>query len=261
MPEAIARHDTLARAAVGDHRGTVVKTTGDGLHAVFADALDGIARRARDRTRARRSGGDVRRFAARAVRAPHGHHRASRQRLLREHGQPRGAHHERGARRSDPAVASGRRGDSRAAAGGVTLRDLGRVRLRDLASPEHVYQAVHPQLRQDFPALRSLESTPNNLPQQLTSFVGRERGRTRCDNCLPHAGCSRCSGWAAWARRGSRCRSPPRCSRVSRRRVVRRARVAHRRAARAAGGRLHAGRHGGSGSAGDRGARQVRPRP
>jgi hypothetical protein len=34
---------------------------------------------------------------------------------------------------------------------------------------------LHPQLRQDFPALRSLEATPNNLPQQVTSFIGRER--------------------------------------------------------------------------------------
>ena len=57
----------------------------------------------------------------------------------------------------------------------VSLRDLGGVRLRDLATPEHVYQLVHPELRQDFPALRSLEATPNNLPQQLTSFIGRER--------------------------------------------------------------------------------------
>jgi len=39
---------------------------------------------------------------------------------------------------------------------------------------EHVFQLVHPSLRRDFPALRSLEATPNNLPQQLTSFVGRE---------------------------------------------------------------------------------------
>ena len=57
---------------------------------------------------------------------------------------------------------------------GVALRDLGAVRLRDLAEPERVYQVVHPRLRQEFPALRSLEATPNNLPQQLTSFIGRE---------------------------------------------------------------------------------------
>jgi predicted ATPase len=58
---------------------------------------------------------------------------------------------------------------------GVTLRDLGAVRLRDLAIPEHVYQMMHPNLRQEFPALRSLDVIPNNLPQQLTSFIGRER--------------------------------------------------------------------------------------
>jgi hypothetical protein len=40
----------------------------------------------------------------------------------------------------------------------------GAVRLRDLAEPEHVYQLLHPTLRADFPALRSLEATPNNLP-------------------------------------------------------------------------------------------------
>src|SRR6185295_10746547 len=38
-----------------------------------------------------------------------------------------------------------------------------------------VFQLAHPRLRQDFPSLRSLEATPNNLPQQLSSFVGRER--------------------------------------------------------------------------------------
>ena len=58
---------------------------------------------------------------------------------------------------------------------GISLRDLGCVRLRDLSSPEHIFQVVHQQLRADFPALRSLEGTPNNLTQQLNSFIGRER--------------------------------------------------------------------------------------
>ena len=57
----------------------------------------------------------------------------------------------------------------------MTLRDLGQVRLRDLASPERIFQVMHPDLRERFPALRSLEATPNNLAQQLTSFVGRRR--------------------------------------------------------------------------------------
>ena len=58
---------------------------------------------------------------------------------------------------------------------GASLRDLGAVRLRDLSNPEHIFQLLHPQLRADFPALRSLEGTPNNLTQQLNSFIGRER--------------------------------------------------------------------------------------
>jgi predicted ATPase/class 3 adenylate cyclase len=56
----------------------------------------------------------------------------------------------------------------------VTLRDLGQHRLRDLARPEWVYQLVADDLPADFPALRSLDALPNNLPRQLTTFVGRE---------------------------------------------------------------------------------------
>lgn len=56
---------------------------------------------------------------------------------------------------------------------GVELRDLGRHRLKDLAEPEHIYDTVIDGLGSDFPALRSLEAAPNNLPTQLTSFVGR----------------------------------------------------------------------------------------
>lgn len=58
---------------------------------------------------------------------------------------------------------------------GVQLRALGEHRLRDLARPEQLFQLLAPDLPSQFPALRSLESVPNNLPVQLTSFVGRER--------------------------------------------------------------------------------------
>jgi predicted ATPase/class 3 adenylate cyclase len=57
----------------------------------------------------------------------------------------------------------------------ASLQDLGAHRLRDLTYPEQVYQLIAPGLRSDFPALRSLEVLPNNLPLQLTSFVGRDR--------------------------------------------------------------------------------------
>jgi hypothetical protein len=47
-------------------------------------------------------------------------------------------------------------------------------RLKDLTKPERVFQVSHPDLREAFPPLNSLESRPNNLPVQLTSFVGRD---------------------------------------------------------------------------------------
>ena len=67
---------------------------------------------------------------------------------------------------------------------GVELKDLGAVRLKGLATTEAVFQVVHPRLYQNFPALRELEATPNNLPQQLTSFIGRERERAEVEEML-----------------------------------------------------------------------------
>jgi len=58
---------------------------------------------------------------------------------------------------------------------GVTLRDLGEHHLKDLRTPKHLYQLVIAGLPADFPQLRSLYTWPNNLPTQLTSFIGRER--------------------------------------------------------------------------------------
>jgi predicted ATPase/class 3 adenylate cyclase len=58
---------------------------------------------------------------------------------------------------------------------GVGLRDLGPHRLKDLREPERLAQLVIDGLQDTFPALRSLDARPNNLPTQLTTFVGRER--------------------------------------------------------------------------------------
>jgi predicted ATPase/class 3 adenylate cyclase len=57
---------------------------------------------------------------------------------------------------------------------GVTLRELGEHRLKDLAQPETLYQVVAEGLQADFPPPRTLERT-TNIPPQLTSFVGRRR--------------------------------------------------------------------------------------
>jgi predicted ATPase/class 3 adenylate cyclase len=57
----------------------------------------------------------------------------------------------------------------------VTLRDMNEHRLKGLAQPEHLWQLVAPGLATEFPPLKSLTAVPNNLPLQLTSFVGREK--------------------------------------------------------------------------------------
>ena len=57
---------------------------------------------------------------------------------------------------------------------GVSLRDLGEHRLKDLPAAERVFQLDVQGLPIEFPALKSLDARPNNLPQQLTSFVGRD---------------------------------------------------------------------------------------
>jgi predicted ATPase/class 3 adenylate cyclase len=57
---------------------------------------------------------------------------------------------------------------------GAALVDLGTHRLRDLGRPEHVFALSHTELRDILEPLRSLDVVPNNLPDQLTSFIGRD---------------------------------------------------------------------------------------
>jgi predicted ATPase/class 3 adenylate cyclase len=62
---------------------------------------------------------------------------------------------------------------------GVSLVDLGEHRLKDLSRPEHLYQLKIEGLSSDFPPLKSLDRVINNLPSQMTSFVGRDKELVR----------------------------------------------------------------------------------
>jgi predicted ATPase/class 3 adenylate cyclase/DNA-binding CsgD family transcriptional regulator len=55
----------------------------------------------------------------------------------------------------------------------ISLTDLGDHRLKDLGRPERLWQLEDPARPREFGPLRSLDAHPNNLPVQLTSFVGR----------------------------------------------------------------------------------------
>jgi predicted ATPase/class 3 adenylate cyclase len=60
---------------------------------------------------------------------------------------------------------------------GAGLADLGVHRLKDLGRPERIFQLQAAGLQAGFPPLRSLGSPAlaNNLPAQVTTFIGRER--------------------------------------------------------------------------------------
>ena len=173
MALALARHDTLLNDIFATHGGEVFKTMGDSVLVAFADRAPALlaviqaqrallveewetpapirVRAALHRGPAERRNGDyfgpTLNRTARLLSAGHGG-----QTLL-----SRSAHEEM------PVPE------------GVAFRDLGERRLRDLARPERIFQLLAPGLPADFPPLRSLEVLPNNLPAQLTSFVGRER--------------------------------------------------------------------------------------
>jgi len=62
---------------------------------------------------------------------------------------------------------------------GVSLRDMGARRLKGLTGTERLFQVVADGLPVDFPPLSTPRSWPNNLPAQLTSFIGREESTGR----------------------------------------------------------------------------------
>jgi len=175
MQAAMRRHDLLLREVVVANHGQIVKMTGDGLHAVFASAADGLA--------AVLAG-------QRALQAeiwPSGGALHVRMALHSGEAELRaGDYFGTAPNRAARLMAAGTGGqilisqstadliqDSLPAE--VSLRDLGEHQLKDLVRLEHIFQVVALDLPVDFPPLKTLSVLPHNLPVQLTSFVGREQ--------------------------------------------------------------------------------------
>jgi predicted ATPase/class 3 adenylate cyclase len=159
MCDLVAAHDARFRAAIEANGGFVVKATGDGFHAAFARAEDAV--RAAQQLQ-----------AAVADLSP----------VTVRMGINTGEVQERDGDYFGPAVnraarlmAAGHGGQVLLAGvtaelvPGLTLRNLGEHRLRDLASPMVVWQLG----TGEFPPLRTLDDLPGNLPPQRTSFIGR----------------------------------------------------------------------------------------
>lgn len=174
MRNAFVRHHELLRRAVEQHLGVVFETVGDAVYAVFAKPSDALEA-AIDAQQALHTEdwGPVGPIRARMaihsgeVAARDDYHyvgaplvRCARLLVLGHGGQTL---------LSQTTVALVRDSlPSRA-----TVRDLGEHKLKDLRSPEHVFQLDAPGLPTLFPPLRSSDARPHNLPAQATNFVGR----------------------------------------------------------------------------------------
>ena len=190
MRAALARHDDILRTAVTANNGSVIKTTGDGLHAVFSTARSAVDAAVTAQKQ----------LAAEAWPA------IAPNRLKIRIGIHTGEAEERDGDYFGPPVNRAARLMAIGHGGQVllssvtarlleaalvdnldaelSLMDMGDVRLRGLKRLEHVYQLQTDGLQAVFPPLHTETAVSGNLPQHLTSFVGRQRERSDVTHLL-----------------------------------------------------------------------------
>jgi predicted ATPase/class 3 adenylate cyclase len=173
--DVLADHRRLIRAAVQERNGHEVSVHGDACLAVFARAQDAVAAA----IAAQRAFAAFQWPPGIAVRVRMGLHTGTPLRVgadyvgIDVHVAARlGAAGHGGQILLSEATHALVRGASPADVG---FHDLGEYRLKDLAHSQRVFQVVAPDLMAEFPPLEYPETVPNNLPVQLTSFVGRAR--------------------------------------------------------------------------------------
>jgi len=186
MSVAHAQHDAILREAIESNHGYIFQIVGDSFSAAFHNAVDGVSA---------------------AIAAQRGLNQTSEVLRLRVRmGLHTGAAEilADGKYEGYTTLASTQRVMSVAHGGqillsyttadllnklpdGVSLRDLGEHQLKSLRAPLRLYQLIAPDLPPDFPPIQSLNQFPNNLPTQLTSFIGREKEIEEIKNALASA--------------------------------------------------------------------------
>ena len=160
MRTALAEHDDVLRSAIEAHGGWLFKHTGDGVCAAFSSAPDAVL-----------AAIDAQRLLGLPVRMGVGTGSAE----LRG-----GDYFGPAVNRAARVMAAGHGGQvlvgasTAAVVDGIELGDLGEHRLRDLSGSHRLFQVRAEGLRVEFPALRTLDAVPGNLPLQVTSFIGRD---------------------------------------------------------------------------------------
>ncbi|MEW6083723.1 MAG: adenylate/guanylate cyclase domain-containing protein [Chloroflexota bacterium] len=173
MKSALAKHDSILKEAVESNQGHVIKTTGDGIHAVFTTALDAINAAIASQHKLQSQISNL------PLRSRMGLHTGEAE--LRE-----GDYFGQTLNRAARIMSAGHGGQilisdvvaqvaSEHLSADVSFLDLGEHYLKGVVHTEKIHQVVAPGLQKEFPPLNSIPTATNNLPQQLTSFIGRER--------------------------------------------------------------------------------------
>lgn len=191
MKSALAKHDSILREAVKSNHGHIIKTTGDGVYAVFekaADAVNAAIDGQRELQRMIDEGGRMNESTDSSfILHPSSLPLKVRMGLHTGEAEMRDSDYHGQALNRAARIMSIGHGEQilisettyqiaqERFAANVNALDLGQHHLKGLNRPEHIYQLNAPDLRHEFPALKSLTHATNNLPTQLTSFIGRVR--------------------------------------------------------------------------------------
>jgi predicted ATPase/class 3 adenylate cyclase len=176
MRQASARHDALMRAVIEQHHGRVVKTTGDGFHAVFESPSEGIAAAlAGQQAIAAEPWSD--KIGPLKVRM--GLHTGESQEREGDYYGPNVnlAARVMGLGYGEQILLSEITATlvKRSLPENCSLTDLGEHRLKGISATVQIHQLCHPDLAAEFPALKSLATFKHNLHRQLSTFIGREK--------------------------------------------------------------------------------------
>ena len=178
MPTALARHDALLRQSLEAYEGYIFKTVGDAFFAAFSDPVKALKAaieiQTQLQTEAWQSSGLP---SGISIKVRITLHTGVAQQRDQDYFGPT-------LNRLARILSAGHGGQillSEATAGlvsnflplGTELRDMGQRRLKDLPSPEQIFQVVVPGLSTEFPPLKTLDNRPIMLPAPPTSFIGR----------------------------------------------------------------------------------------
>src|SRR6478672_10474047 len=167
--DALAKHRRLLRDAFAAHDGVEVDTQGDAFFVAFGRASDAIAAAANAQRELAQGPVRVRMgiHTGEPLRTDEGYvgmdvHRAARIAAAGHGGQILISHTTRDLVEADLPDE-------------LSLVDLGAHRLKDLSTPQQIFQLLGDGLDREFPSLSTLDNRPTNLPLQVTPLIGRER--------------------------------------------------------------------------------------